>query len=323
VAPTTTLVAKRIVGCMSTLTSTQPPSESGPDTTSRPRQTWKVLAGAAAAVAVVAGVVGLASLGGSSSQSTAPAAVDVRATDSGLHITGLDNVKPGYTRFSVSNTTDSDHALLIAKLHDGVTADEMLTALESPDGVESLGKADFYGGVDDVPHHTTWAETADLTPGTYVLLDQAEGHGAGKGAWFTQPGFYVPFTVADGSATSAAAPKPDAVIKMRDFAYDMPASLPRDGVIRFENVGVQLHMGVLLELNPGVTVDEAMQNLGDESSAGKVGKPLELVGATSPGVTVSVEQHFDPGTYIIACMMPDTDGTPHAMKGMVTSFTVS
>ena len=42
-------------------------------------------------------------------------------------------------------------------------------------------------------------------------------------------------------------------------------------------------------------------------------------------VTVSVEQHFDPGTYVIACLMPDMekDGTPHAMEGMITSFTVS
>jgi len=325
VAPTTAFVAKRIVGSMSTLTSTQTPSDPGLDRTNRPRQTWKVLAGAAAAVAVVAGVVGLARLGGSSSSTTAPAAIDIHATDTGLQITGLTDVKPGYTRFADTNTTDSDHALMVVKLHDGVTADEMLAALKSPDGVEALGKADFLGGVDDIPHHTTWAESVDLAPGSYVVLDHAEGHGEGNGAWFTEPGFYFPFTVADGSSTSAAAPKADAVIKMRDFAYDMPASLPRDGVIEFQNVGTQLHMGVLLKLNPGVTVDEAMQNLGDEASAAKLGTPLEFVGATTPGVEVSVEQHFEPGSYIIACMMPDMqkDGTPHAMEGMISSFTVS
>ena len=302
---------------MDTITPTQPQ----PEPTNRPRQTWKVLAGAAAAVAVVAGVVGLASLGGGSTN-TAPTAVDIQATDSGLHITGLTDLKPGYTRFSDTNTTDSDHALMIVKLHDGVTPDDMKAALESPDGIEALDKADFFGGVDDVPHHTTWAETVDLTPGTYVVLDHAEGRGEGNGAWFSESGFFVPFTVADGSSTNAAAPKPDAVIKMRDFAYDMPASLPRDGVVEFQNVGAQLHMGVLLELNPGVTVDQAMQNLSEDTD---LGTPLEFVGATSPGVTVSVEQHFDPGTYVIACLMPDMqkDGTPHAMEGMITSFTVS
>jgi hypothetical protein len=68
--------------------------------------------------------------------------------------------------------------------------------------------------------------------------------------------------------------------------------------------------------------DEAIQNL---SADNPFGTPLEFVGATSPGVTVSVEQHFDPGTYVIACLMPDMskDGTPHAMEGMITSFTVS
>jgi hypothetical protein len=197
----------------------------------------------------------------------------------------------------------------------------MLTALQSPDGIESLSMADFQGGVDDIPHHTTWAETVDLTPGTYVVVDHAQGE-EGADAWFNEPGFYVPFTVADTEATNATKPAPDAVITMRDFAYEMPASLPADGVIEFRNEGNTLHMGVLLELNPGVTVDEAMQNLSEDTP---LGTPGEFVGVTSPGVTVSVEQHFDPGTYIIACMMPDFDhgGTPHAMEGMITSFTVS
>jgi hypothetical protein len=317
VAPTTAVVAKRIVGCMDTITATH----AQPQPESEPRQTWKILAGASAALAVLACVVGLASPGGSSTP-TAPKAVDIQATDAGLHITGLTDVKPGYTRFSDTNTTDSDHALMIVKLHEGVTPDDMKGALESPDGVEALGKADFFGGVDDIPHHTTWAEIVDLTPGTYVVLDHAEGHGEGNGAWFSEPGFFAPFTVADGSSSNAAAPKADAVIEMRDFAYDMPASLPRDGVVEFRNGGTQLHMGVLLKLNPGVTVDQAMQNLSEDTD---LGTPLEFVGATSPGVTVSVEQHFDPGTYVIACLMPDMqkDGTPHAMEGMITSFTVS
>ncbi|HMK11954.1 MAG TPA: hypothetical protein VK461_10260 [Acidimicrobiales bacterium] len=304
---------------METVTAAQ--SRPQPEPTPRPRQSWKVLAGAAAAVAVVAGVVGLASVGGGSTH-TGPAVVDIQATDAGLNITGLDAVKPGYTRFSDTNTTDSDHALMIVKLHNGVTAHDMKAALESPDGIEALNKADFYGGVDDVPHHTTWAETVDLTPGTYVVLDHAEGHGEGNGAWFSEPGFYFPFTVADASATNAVKPKADAVITMRDFAYDMPATLPADGVVEFRNEGVQLHMGVLLKLNPGVTVDEAMQNLSDDTT---LGTPLEFIGATSPGTTVSVEQHFEPGTYVIACLMPDMqrDGTPHAMEGMFSSFTVS
>jgi hypothetical protein len=53
--------------------------------------------------------------------------------------------------------------------------------------------------------------------------------------------------------------------------------------------------------------------------------PASLPRATTPGVTVSVEEHLDPGTYVIACLMPDMqkDRAPHAMEGMITSFTVS
>jgi hypothetical protein len=43
----------------------------------------------------------------------------------------------------------------------------------------------------------------------------------------------------------------------------------------------------------------------------------------SPGVPAWATLHLEPGSYVAVCFVPAADGTPHALKGMVTPFTVS
>jgi hypothetical protein len=54
------------------------------------------------------------------------------------------------------------------------------------------------------------------------------------------------------------------------------------------------------------------------------GTPLELLGVVSPGRSLYVEYDLLPGDYVIACFMPDLDrgGLPHALEGMVDTFTI-
>jgi hypothetical protein len=117
----------------------------------------------------------------------------------------------------------------------------------------SMELGDFYGGVDDIPHHTTFELTVHLDPGRYVLFDNGQGpEGPDGPAWFTLAGYVRSFVVA-GTPSDATAPHAITVY-MQDFRYDMPPTLPRSGVLAAVNRGDEIHMTAMLRLAPGAVL---------------------------------------------------------------------
>ena len=89
-----------------------------------------------------------------------------------------------------------------------------------------------------------------------------------------------------------------------------------------ENVGKQVHEVALTKLGDGVDLNTALAT-GDQHPEG-----IEIVGRIEikPGRSTNMvlDNAIEPGRYAFVCLMPDTegDGAPHAMKGMITEFTV-
>jgi hypothetical protein len=46
------------------------------------------------------------------------------------------------------------------------------------------------------------------------------------------------------------------------------------------------------------------------------------IAAISPGQSADVRLALPPGDYLAICLMPSADGSPHAVHGMATHFTV-
>ncbi|HTR19221.1 MAG TPA: hypothetical protein VMH88_00085 [Gemmatimonadales bacterium] len=126
---------------------------------------------------------------------------------------------------------------------------------------------------------------------------------------------------------AAAAP---AVVRITatDFAFAAPDTVPAGVVtVVVVNQGKEPHQAVILRLAPGKTVADFQAGM--RAMAKKPGGPPPWSGemggpnAALPGDSSNATQVLQPGSYVLVCFIPSTDGMPHVMKGMFRSLTVS
>jgi len=131
-------------------------------------------------------------------------------------------------------------------------------------------------------------------------------------------------------------PQADVVVRLHDFAYDMPDEIKAgEQLWEFKNEGDQFHMMALVKPNPGVTLDDIKAAFAAADAGELTGPPpFEFVeaGGTAPiseGERVWVRFSLDPGEYVAACPLPDMAAIaaggpplPHYEHGMIRKFTV-
>lgn len=153
--------------------------------------------------------------------------------------------------------------------------------------------------------------------------DAVEGAFAALAAYETTACGIDNSELATDVAVSPGAARVDVVAT--DFAFDLPAALPA-GPTSFvlTNDGAEAHLMMLFRMGAGHNFEEAMAFEGDAQEAGLV-EEQRSSGFAAPGGTDEefVTMDLRPGSYAMACFLPSHDGTPHAMSGMVSSFTVS
>jgi hypothetical protein len=120
-------------------------------------------------------------------------------------------------------------------------------------------------------------------------------------------------------------PRVDLTLQEFAFVYDAAAVAGGDFAFNVTNAGTQEHEVVLIqlpnELSPSGLVDTLASS--DESSPPPF-VDFGFLGAYPPGATATaaLAHPLDDGYYALVCFLPDTDGTPHAFEGMVSTFTV-
>ena len=126
------------------------------------------------------------------------------------------------------------------------------------------------------------------------------------------------------AAASTADPAGVVTVTATDFAFEAPAEVPAGlTTFRLVNRGPSLHHIQLIRLDSGKTVADF------EAALKKGGPPprwVVMAGGPNPpevGQTTSATVPLQPGTYVMLCFVPDADGTPHVMKGMMKAFTVT
>jgi uncharacterized cupredoxin-like copper-binding protein len=124
------------------------------------------------------------------------------------------------------------------------------------------------------------------------------------------------------AADTAAALPHEMHVVARDFAFDIPDTVPAGmTTIRLKNEGPDLHHFFLVKLAEGKTLDNLLAETKGEalpSWAVPVGGPNTPVPGGESAITVELE----PGRYAALCVIPAPDGIPHVAKGMSTSFEV-
>lgn len=125
------------------------------------------------------------------------------------------------------------------------------------------------------------------------------------------------------------APKPEPAkpatlrIVARDFAYELPATIP-SGPTRIElvNHGGDLHHAQLVRLEEGKTLADLAAFPHDAPPPPWV-VMLGGPGAVAPGDSSTVIESLTPGNYAVLCFIPGPDNVPHVAKGMAAAFTVT
>ncbi|MEW6476164.1 MAG: hypothetical protein AB1679_28225 [Actinomycetota bacterium] len=109
-----------------------------------------------------------------------------------------------------------------------------------------------------------------------------------------------------------------------EYGYKgVPATVPAGpAVISFTNTGVESHEIGLVKIKPGVTAAQAIAKAkadpeDDSYAEGFLGAAYALKGEHTD---LSVK--LEPGLYGYGCFIEDPKGTPHAVHGMISTFTV-
>ena len=240
----------------------------------------------------------------------------------------------GYNRITMnSQAATEDHHAMFLRFNEGVTEDQFMQVLMGGDLLALLDVVTSYGGPMARPGGQGTV-IAWLDPGTYAVVcvipdDQGVPHVA--------HGMISMLEVTEGAA-SAPDPAADGAITLIEMTFDgLPTEVPAgQHVWQVTNGGTQLHEMAIYQMAPGVPAAAIIASMtappaspAAEAPAAAESEPEPFVAGTgaapmSPGATNFVELDAQPGEYLVVCFVPDAEtGMPHAMMGMITSFTVA
>jgi hypothetical protein len=232
-------------------------------------------------------------------QSSVPT-VAVSASGGNVVLDPSGPIGAGPTRFTFSGRGEFN----LATLRAGVTVDQLRQSLSSnPEAALSQVFLEATVG----PGR---AVTVDLRPNTTYVA----AVGAGRSSALT--------TFTTGGPNGAQAPRPNARIRMVDYGFRGPQTLPRNGRIRVENAGTTFHFAIAFPLRPGVSgrqVGRAFRG-GSERAIGRVvaGEPVDVQGLISQGSTNDNEVSFGRrGRHAMVCFFGE-----HNRLGMYRIYRV-
>jgi hypothetical protein len=273
---------------------------------------------------IVTGVAAVA-IGGAAAAvvtaQTGPPTVTVRLGPGSVTLQGADALGAGPTRFQFNNASRRGEANpSLAALRPGATVAQVRALLKRPNAQPGAFKrlVTFEaGGV--APARGSYAVTVTLKPGaTYVVVNALQNLARSP---------LTSFTVGQ-APNGATAPAPAATVGVYDYAFGMPSTLPRRGVVRFENRGEHLHIAVAFRLRPGASRPAAVRAM-IRNQERRVGRLIserdttEPLGIVSPGAVTDVEMNLArPGNWVFVCFISDGErGNPsHNTLGMVKAF---
>jgi hypothetical protein len=248
---------------------------------------------AAVAVAVCLGVA----VGVAAAQAPVPT---VTITASATAVTASPTpVAPGATRFEfVSTAQRGDVGVFLAAVKPGRTVDEAIVAVRQNPGT-SFEVIDIVASAGLAPGSRRAVTTEIEANRTYLIVNDAGRQ---------NPADWAITTLATGgSPTGASAPRPDAVVQMRDLRFGGNNTLPRRGTVRVTNIGWAPHFAIAAPLRSRArpaAVGRALRR-NQERALGRMldfRNSLELTNILTRGAAADQEVRFNRrGRYVLVC----------------------
>lgn len=236
---------------------------------------------------------------------------------------GAESVEAGFVNLTFTNAGQSPHHVQVARLNDGVTPEELQEALQQGPMV-ALPLVEMVGGVGILLPGQSQTVVTDLSrPGTYIELCFVENE---EGVPHLALGMVRVFQVTAPAGKTAGQPdiRPDLVVRMLDFGFDVPERVPTGPQVwHVVNDGPQPHEMAMIRVLPGHTVEEVMSALqaGGEAAMQGLAVPYGGVQAMAIGLSSFIDLDLEAGSYIILCFVPDpASGQSHLALGMLSAF---
>lgn len=232
-------------------------------------------------------------------------------------------LQSGTTELRMKNEGKEGHIVVLAKIADGKTYDDVTEALSAPPGTAG-GPPPFTeaAGIASTSPGLSSNETVTLEPGSYAFVCFLP---AADGVPHFAKGMMRPFEVTD--AGSAAAPLPDAVAEVtaKDFSYATDfAAKAGEQVLELTNDGTQPHEITLVEFAAGkgpADLEAFFAKPEGPPPATFLGGPVIAPGTSATWRTPALVAGK---TYFFMCLIPDpADQVPHVAKGMALPVTVT
>jgi hypothetical protein len=131
-----------------------------------------------------------------------------------------------------------------------------------------------------------------------------------------------------GTGPGAAGPgaphaNPVVTVVAKDFSYVAPASIPAGPTtFRLVNHGPSVHHLTIIRLNAGKTVQDLVAAFSHPGPPPAWAVAEGGPNAVDPGTVSEAIVDLAPGNYALVCFVPDANGVPHMMKGMVSAMKV-
>ena len=262
--------------------------------------------------ALGAGATGI--VGAANAQDATPT-VTITASSKRATIAGADALKAGPTRLVINATRAGERGMIVFKVRDGVTREQLSRAVPR---IEDPYDAERYGGYVAsafVAKGGSYTTTVNLPAAEYAVIDFSSRRAALRG-----------FFTVGAEAGTAVAPAPDVTVRMSDFRFSGPSTLPRNGVIQVTNDGKKLHHMLAFPLRKGINNRRFLRDVrrgADSVERAFAGEPTSIVEIVSPETENRVQTQLRPGKTLLVCFVQDAPRQkPHSARGMAKIVTV-
>jgi hypothetical protein len=189
------------------------------------------------------------------SASDVPRRLDLVANEYGF--TGPSTVAAGRRFVSIRNEGNKLHHVQLLRLTDDKQIGDVFTALRGEPSITRLpGWATPVGGPNGALPGATIESLVPLTVGRYAVICWIRTE---DGTPHFMRGMMMPFDVVDAGKDPAPPTGPLTTVIVREYGFQFIApTTPGRRTIRVENVGSQPHELLIVRLNPGTGVEEAV-----------------------------------------------------------------
>lgn len=247
-----------------------------------------------------------------------PQEVTITASDFAFQLPAAP-IHSGLTTIRLVNQGQEIHHVTLIHLTGGKTMADFMAALANPGPPPEWMVA--MGGPNGAPPGGEANATLILEPGSYVLACFIPSP---DGVPHMAKGMSLGLEVQPADAPAAAVPAGDIGLTLMEYSFAL-SQTPTAGTHTFTvtNQGKEAHEVVLVQLAPGVTMDQAVAWFeGGEQGPPPVA-PVGGLSGMNPGQVQNFTADLAPGTYGLICFVPGPDGAPHFAHGMAATFTIS